>query len=296
VVLITGGGRGLGRHTAEAIARAGHRVILTARDAAAGERAVAEIRAASPAARIESHRLDLASFDDIRRFARELPPTLRFDVLLHVAGVMQQSPVRRLTRDGVEETLAVNALAPFLLTHELESRLGTPGAMPRVVCVSSRLHLPGSRGPAVHYDFDDPNLARGYEPNRAYKNSKLAVLWFTAELARRFPPPRLTAHGVCPGFVPTTAAASARGATRFLLRYVLPLMPFATSVADAVESLRFMALDAALDATSGDFWAERRPAEASPQARDAADARRFWDYARDVTGTGPWPAETTGAP
>ncbi len=287
-VLVTGGGRGLGRFVSEALVRDGHRVVMTVRDSQAGERACAEIRAAMPSASIEAHRLDLASFADIRRFGSELPATQRFDVLFHVAGVMQQSRTRRLTGDGVEETLAVNALAPFLLTHELEPRLGTGPRVPRVICVSSRLHLPGSRGPSVDFDFDDPSLERGYDPDRAYKNSKLGLLWFTYELARRFPPPRLTAHGICPGFVPTTAAASTRGATRLLLRYVLPLMPFATSVADAVESLRFIAVDPSLDVTTGDFWADGKPVDSSPQSRDTADARRFWAFAERVTGTGPW--------
>lgn len=294
-VLVTGGGRGLGRSVAEALVRAGHRVVITARDAAAGERVVAGLRSAVPSAAVEAHRLDLASFADIRRFAAELPVGLRFDVLLHVAGVMQQSRTRRLTRDGVEETLGVNAYAMFLLTHELQARLGTGQHVPRVVCVSSRLHEPGSRGPPVAFDFDDPNLERGYDPDRAYKNSKLAVLWFTYELARRFPPPQLTAHAICPGFVPRTAAASAHGATRLLLKYVLPLMPFATSVATATESLRSAAVDPALDASTGDFWADGKPADSSPQSRDVSDARRFWSDAERVTGTGQWGATSSSA-
>ncbi|MFO0601394.1 MAG: SDR family NAD(P)-dependent oxidoreductase [Myxococcaceae bacterium] len=287
-ILVTGGGRGLARGLCEALARDGHRVLLTARDAAAGERACAEIKAKVGTAQIESRRLDLASFAAIRDFAAGLAPDQRFDVVMHVAGVMQQSPARRLTVDGVEETLAVNALAPFLLTHELLPRLGGGAGVPRVVVVSSRLHLPGSRGPSVNYDFDDPNLERGYEPNRAYKNSKLAVLWFDAELARRLPPPRLTAHGVCPGFVPRTAAESVHGLQRLMLRWLLPLMPFATSVEAAVDSLRFMATSPTLDATTGDFWAEQKPFEPSEQARSREDAARFWDWAQRLTGANRW--------
>ncbi len=54
-----------------------------------------------------------------------------------------------------------------------------------VVTVGSRLHMPGSRGKPVDFDFDDFQLEHGYNPDRAYKNSKLAVLWFTYELQRR---------------------------------------------------------------------------------------------------------------
>ena len=76
-----------------------------------------------------------------------------------------------------------------------------------MITVCSRLHLPGSRGGPVDFDFDDPQLERGYHPDRAYKNSKLAALWFTYELQRRLGQPPITANAVCPGFVPATAAA-----------------------------------------------------------------------------------------
>jgi NAD(P)-dependent dehydrogenase (short-subunit alcohol dehydrogenase family) len=215
-----------------------------------------------------------------------LPEGVTFDAVMHVAGVMQQSPTRRLTVDGVEETLAVNALAPFLLTKGLLPSLA-PGA--RVVCVSSRLHLPDSRGVPVHYDFDDPSLEHGYQPDRAYKNSKLAVLWFAYELARRVPKERLTVHGVCPGFVPETAKDSTTGALRFVMTHVMPHLPFATRLDDAIEALCFTAIDPALDATTGDFWAEKKLFPSSPQSHSVEDARRFWAWAEGVTGSGPWP-------
>src|SRR5664280_1576820 len=122
---------------------------------------------------------------------------------------MQSSKNRRVTVDGYEETLAVNVLAPFLLTALLQPALARSESA-RVVAVSSRLHLLGSRGEPV--DFDDPQLQRGYNPDRAYKSPKLAVLWFTYELQARLALRPITANAVCPGFVPTTAAASTRGA------------------------------------------------------------------------------------
>ena len=127
-----------------------------------------------------------------------------------MSRVMQTSPTRRLSGDGFEETLAVNVLAPFLLTGLLLPALErAPSA--RVVTVSSRLRLPGSRGEPVDFDFEDPQLEHGYDPDRAYKNSKLAALWFTYELQRRLAPRPITSNAVCPGFVPATAAASTRG-------------------------------------------------------------------------------------
>jgi NAD(P)-dependent dehydrogenase (short-subunit alcohol dehydrogenase family) len=285
-ILVTGGGRGLAKGVSLSLAAAGHRVVLTARNPAAGAATVAEAKAHRPDARIECLPLDLASFAAVKAFPALLPGEVTFDTVMHVAGIMQQSPTRRLTADGVEETLAVNALAPFLLTKGLWPALA-PGA--RVVCVSSRLHLPDSRGAPVHFDFDDPSLAQGYQPDRAYKNSKLAVLWFAYELSRRVPKERLTVHGVCPGFVPETASASTTGAMRFVMAHVMPHMPFATRLADAIDALCFTAVDPALDATTGDFWAERKPFPSSPQSHSVEDARRFWAWAEQVTGSGPWP-------
>jgi NAD(P)-dependent dehydrogenase (short-subunit alcohol dehydrogenase family) len=283
-ILITGGGRGLGRVTAGKLAAAGHRVILVARTPAAAGGARDEIRHRHPGADVEPRSVDLASLAAVRAFAAaELERGEAIDVLFHVAGVMQQSPTRRVTVDGNEETLAVNVLAPFLLTHLLLPALErSPSG--RVVTVSSRLHLPSSRGVPVDFDLDDPQLERGYQPDRAYKNSKLAVMWFTYELQRRLPPWPITANAVCPGFVPVTAAASAHGVKRRFMQVVLPWMPFAVSVDAATESLAFMAVDPSIEGVGGRFFAERHPIDSSPESFDVDRARRFWEIAAGLTG------------
>lgn len=288
-VLITGGGRGLGRATAERLAALGHRVLLCARTAASAERAAGQIRAGHAGASVEPHAVDLASLEQVRAFGERCAAGgLALDVLFNCAGVLQQSPERRTTADGFEETLAVNAFAPFLLTATLLPALRRAGEA-RVVNVSSRLHLPGSRGRPVDFDFDDPQLLRGYHPERAYKNSKLALLWFTFELQRRLGPGPISANAVCPGFVPVTAAESTTGALRWAMRHVLPHLPFATPVAQAVDSFVFMAVDPALAGRGGGFWADRRPFESSPESRDEAKAKRFWALAEAATRSGPWP-------
>ena len=116
-ILITGGGRGLGRATAEKLAAAGHRVLLSARTPSAAETAAREIRQRHPGALVEPRAVDLSSLAAVRAFAgAQMELDAPIDVLFHVAGVMQQSPTRRVTVDGFEETLAVNALAPYLMT------------------------------------------------------------------------------------------------------------------------------------------------------------------------------------
>ncbi len=294
-ILITGGGRGLGRATADKLAAAGHHVLLTARTPSAAETAALEIRQRHPGALVEPRAVDLASLSGVRAFATaQLKLDGPIDVLFHVAGIMQQSPTRRLTADGFEETLAVNVLAPYVLTGLLLPALERSAAA-RVIWVSSRLHLPDSRGVPVDFDFDDPQLERGYHPERAYKNSKLAVLWLAYELQRRLPPRPITSNAVCPGFVPTTAAASAHGLKRRFMQVVLPHMPFATSVDAAAEALAFMAADPSIEGVGGRFFGECRPIDSSPESHDIASARRFWELASALTGLDPLADPGTGS-
>jgi NAD(P)-dependent dehydrogenase (short-subunit alcohol dehydrogenase family) len=195
-IIVTGANRGVGRATAERLVREGHRVLITARDFTKGERAASEIRAAVAVAQVEARRLDLASFQSVRDFAGGiLCEGLAVDVLLHNAGVLTPSKTRRMTIDGIEDVLGVNVLGPFLLTRELLPALER-SAGARVVCVSSRLHLPGGPDAPARFDFGDPQQTRDYRAGRAYRNSKLALVWFTYELQRRLPPRRITANAM----------------------------------------------------------------------------------------------------
>lgn len=288
-VVLTGGGRGLGRSTAERLVAAGHRVVLVGQSEAQAMRAVAEIRRSHPGADVEARFVDLSSLDAVGSFAAAtLEAGEPIGVLFHVAGVMQAGQDRTVTVEGLERTLAVNALAPFLLTGLLLPLLEPSGeTRARVITVSSRLHLPDSRGRPVDFDFDDPHLERGYHPQRAYKNSKLALLWFTYELQRRLDAWPITANSVCPGFVPATTAATAHGPMRLVMRHVMPHLPFATSVDEATRSLVFMALDSSIEGVGGRFFGECHEIDSSPESRDPARAQRFWELAtRTVSAAG----------
>jgi NAD(P)-dependent dehydrogenase (short-subunit alcohol dehydrogenase family) len=289
-ILITGGGRGLGRATAGRLASLGHRVLLTARNLVDGQRAVAQIEAQHVGAKAEARELDLSSLASVRTFGEQLSSEgFALDVLFNCAGVMQQNPIRQTTRDGFEQTLAVNVLAPFLLTQTLMPALWRSGEA-RVVNVSSRLHLPGSRGKPVKFDFADPQMFHGYNPDRAYKNSKLALLWFTYELQRRLGAGSpVTANAVCPGFVPMTAANSTTGFQRWLLRHVLAHMPFSRTIDEAVDSFVFMAVEPGLAGAGGKFFGEKAVIESSPESHDETKANQFWQLAAEATGSGAWP-------
>ena len=168
---MTGANSGIGRAAAQALAQAGAHVVLAVRDVEKGRAAAAAMPGDT-----EVRRLDLASLDSIADFASAWDDELH--LLINNAGVMA-TPFAR-TADGFELQFGTNHLGHFALTNRL---LGAVTG--RVVTVSSTAHRLG------RIDFDDLNWEhRPYRTWRAYGQSKLANLLFTAELQRR-----LTAAG-----------------------------------------------------------------------------------------------------
>ncbi|MGH3146057.1 MAG: SDR family NAD(P)-dependent oxidoreductase, partial [Rubrobacter sp.] len=146
-VLITGGTSGIGKATAVALARMGADVVVVGRDPERGERTVEEIRAESTGGSVELMLADLSVQAEVRRLAEEFRERHdRLDVLANNAGLVQSE--RTETPDGIETTLAVNHLAPFLLTNLLLDLL-KKSAPSRIVTVSSEAQRWGN------IDFDD---------------------------------------------------------------------------------------------------------------------------------------------
>lgn len=120
VALVTGASGGIGLATAEALARRGLRVRLVGRDSEKLARAARAIAALG--GDVASFRADFSSLDDVRRLADDvLARGEPLHVVIHNAGVWH--PELRRSKDGFEDTIAVNLLAPFLLTHRLLPRL-----------------------------------------------------------------------------------------------------------------------------------------------------------------------------
>ena len=156
VVLITGGTSGIGRAAATALAAMGAEVVVTGRSEERGEAAVEEIRGTSGNERVSLVLADLAVQAEVRELAEEFRGRHeRLDVLVNNAGLIQSR--RTETPDGLELTLAVNHLAPFLLTNLLLDLL-KKSAPSRVITVSSEAR----RGASIN--FDDLQSARRYRP------------------------------------------------------------------------------------------------------------------------------------
>jgi NAD(P)-dependent dehydrogenase (short-subunit alcohol dehydrogenase family) len=198
VCLVTGASRGLGKETALGLARLGATVLILARDERLATAAAEDVALRSGNPDVAVVVADLASFENIRNAAAQIRERhLALHVLVHNAGVNLAR--RKLSADGIELTLAVNHLAPFLLTHELMPllRKGAEQGGARVVTVASMFERFG------RFDFEDPQGTRRWIGPLAYSQSKLANVLFTFELATRLAGTGITANCVDPGLVAT---------------------------------------------------------------------------------------------
>src|SRR5260370_36170789 len=182
-VFITGSTDGLGLMAARLLAGQGNQVTLHARN---GTRA-ADARAALPeAAAVVTG--DLAGIAETRSVADQVNALGRHDAVIHNAGVGYRGP-RVVTADGLSQVLAVNVLAPYLLT----ALITPPG---RLVYLSSGMHLGGAA------DLTDAQWARRrWNGPQAYSDSKLFDILLAFGVARRWPGVR--SNSVDPGWVAT---------------------------------------------------------------------------------------------
>jgi NAD(P)-dependent dehydrogenase (short-subunit alcohol dehydrogenase family) len=265
--VITGGTNGIGLAAAEALAASGENVVIVGRNADRVRTAAARIAAvARNGATVGTLIADLSSQDSVRKLAREIRdryPVL--DVLVNNAGAIYGR--RRLSADGIELTWAVNHLAPFLLTTLLLDRLkANPAA--RIVTTASDAHS-GARIP-----FHDLNAERSYRGFRRYKESKLANILFTKELARHLEGTCLTACCFHPGFVAT--GINRNNGILMSLAMTL-LMSVARTPKQGAQTLVWLATGPGHDIASGMYYVDMKQHRPSPEAEDIEAARRLWE-------------------
>jgi NAD(P)-dependent dehydrogenase (short-subunit alcohol dehydrogenase family) len=271
VVLITGGTSGIGRATAVALAAMGAEVVLSGRSRERGEAALAEIRHASGNDKVSLMIADLAVLAEVRKLADDFKERHeRLDVLVNNAGLIRST--RTETPEGVELTLAVNHLAPFLLTNLLLDLL-RESAPSRIVTVSSEAR----RGAQI--DFDDLQSERRYRAFPVYGMTKKANILFTYELAERLEGTGVVANCVHPGGVNTGFGDGNRSPGVLLFRAFKPFMRTPEQGADTVV---YLASSPEAGEMNGRYLMDRR--EVSPaEPRDEAAQRRLWEVSEELT-------------
>jgi NAD(P)-dependent dehydrogenase (short-subunit alcohol dehydrogenase family) len=215
---------------------------------------------------------DLSVPDQVRVLAREFEQHFdRLDVLINNAGV--DVGRRVTTEEGLELTFAVNYLVPFVLMTSLLDLLQA-SAPARVVNVASG----GHRGGRI--EFEDLQHERHFTGQRAYNDSKLALVAFTNELARRLLADQVTANCFDPGFVRGTNI----GTTFPRSYHVMGLLftPFMSTVAKAARGLVQATTDPVLDSVTGAYLKGGKQIASSKESQDPELARRLWASAETL--------------
>ncbi len=276
-VVITGGNSGIGKAAATALASAGARVVITARNGRRGAVARDDIAAASGSDAVELSVFDLADLSSVRAGAADLLERCpRIDVLLNNAGLILSE--RALSADGYEATFATNHLGPFLLTELLLDRLKA-SAPSRIVNVASTAHTYARRG----MDFDDLMAERGYKAMEVYGRSKLANILFTTELADRLEGTGVTANSLHPGMVATGYARD--GDTTGFMAWgikVFAHLPISLRPEQGARTSVYLCSSPDVAAVTGGYFARCRPKTPSANARDRAAAARLWEVSEEL--------------
>ncbi len=262
VVLVTGSTSGLGREVALRMGELGAHVIVHGRNEARGRAVVEEIDATPGSARFLQ--ADFASFDEVRRMAREiLADYERLDVLVNNAGFGSAPDERLVSEDGNEFRFQVNYLAPFLLTHMLLPLL-EESAPSRIVNVSSLAQAP--------IDWDDPQIRRDFSGRRAYGQSKLAQIAFTFDLHEELQGRDIMVNALHPATYMPTGMVQRLG-----------VEPRATIDEGADAVMQLIVSDAI---EGGQFFNQMEPQRAHAQAYDMESRQRLREMSVRLTGLG----------
>ncbi|MDX8033353.1 SDR family NAD(P)-dependent oxidoreductase [Lentzea sp. BCCO 10_0856] len=267
--VITGATHGLGRLVALDLARRGLDLGIVARSAAKVDDLRLSVEQVAPGTTVDAFVADLSSLDDVRRAAKEIEARYdQVDVLINNAGIHAFS--QRVTQDGFAEMVAVNYLAPWVLTNTLRDKLTG-----RVVTVASEASRhSGGIDPARDLTFTGDYTRR--ESAAHYGRTKLMDIMFSQELARRLDGTGVTSNCCDPGFNTTGLGRE---------------LPLAGLLEKALRGLRIgdpargasiitrLATDPAFATTTGGYFSvkDAAPLPCPEPGRSADVQRELWE-------------------
>ena len=272
-VLVTGATSGIGFVAASQLAAMGARVILVGRNERKGDSAIKNILNSTPQAILRYFSADLSCQQDIIILAKEIIRSEpRLDILINNAGAFFQK--REVSKEGLEQTFALNHMGYFVLTNRLldllENSVGS-----RIINVASNAHF----GAAL--DFTDLQMEEKYRGWVAYQRSKLANILFTNELARRLSSKKIYVNALHPGFVRTNFGNNNSFFFRWGMRTAMFLK--AISVKKGAETLIYLASASSLDGVSGAYFANCKEIKSSAEAREKVASERLWEKSEEFT-------------
>ena len=268
-ILITGATSGLGRELARSLAKQGATLLLHGRDSKRGLQTLQEIKEATGNGQIQFVRANLSSLREVDDLARQVISGVnRLDVLVNNAGVGfgKDPSIRELSEDGYELRFAVNYLAPYLLTERLISFLKA-SAPARIVNVASV-----GQAPLL---FENLMFTHGYDGVTAYRQSKLAMVAWTFDLAARLAGTGVTVNALHPAsLMPTKMVLEAGWQTM-------------SSVEEGLQATLRLVIDPALEEVTGEYFDGLGPAKANAQAYDKKVQRRLAALSQELVSLRP---------
>lgn len=262
IVLITGATSGIGKETAIGLAKLGANIVFTARNLQNGEMTKDEIIKNSHNNKLDFIYCDLASFESIQSCCDEFKAGYdQLHVLINNAGIWNSK--RRESKDGIEETFAVNYLAPFLMTNLLLDVL-KKSRPSRIINVSSQAH----KGTI---NFDDIEFKKSYSGWKTYSHSKLAIILFTKLLAKKLEGTGVTANCVHPGMVATNLGRDSNIISRTIFRW------FGKDPEKGAETTIYLASSPEVENITGEYFADKKIKQSSAESNDMAMAEKLWD-------------------
>lgn len=262
-IVITGASDGIGAAASRALVQLGQQVVLVGRSPEKTHRLAHELGAAAFIA-------DYSRLEDVRRLAKELNRSYeRIDVLANNAGGIFGE--RRVTSDGYEQTLQINHLAPFLLTHLLMPTLIASEAS--VIATSS-----DAAGLLGRIDLSDLDYAhRKYSSARAYADAKLANIMFTVELHRRFNDQGVRTASFHPGTVATNFAADGPRSSGLIYKNPLVRALISSPNKGASQLLKLVSGTAGSQWESGAYFEKGKQRKRPAQAEDVRMTQELWE-------------------
>jgi len=262
IVLITGATSGIGKETAIGTAKLGGTIVFTTRYMQKGELIKNDIVKASNNNKVDFLYCDLASFDSIQSCCDQFKAKYgQLHVLINNAGVWESK--RKVSKDGIESTFAVNYLAPFLMTNLLLDAL-KKGAPSRIINLTSGYH-----GGTIN--FDDVEFKRSFSGRKAYRQSKLAMILFTKLLAEKLKGAGITVNCVNPGFTATNLARELNLILRTFFKF------FGKNPKKGAEASIFLATSPEVENITGQYFANKKIRQSSKESNDMEVAKKLWD-------------------
>ncbi|KAL3856892.1 hypothetical protein ACJMK2_011600 [Sinanodonta woodiana] len=264
-VVITGANTGLGKATAMELAKRGAKVILACRDRKKGDAVARQIRIKTTNEEIYSYHLDLSSLVAIKEFVNDFTSREPFlHILINNAAYMGP---KATTEDGYERTFGVNYLGHFYLTYLLQDRLKR--------CASSRvINVISDSYTKATLDFEDLAMTK-YDIYKAYARSKLALIFFTGEAARRWMSSHVLLYGVHPGMVCTDLLRNWPGLMGNILRTTGRIL--FKSPEDGCQTIVYCAVANEIKAQTGKYLENCQLIKVKKAALDKDMAQKLWE-------------------